>query len=93
MLRPLLATTLMASAWAGTAAAQTTDALFRSWEWAEEPHSVRGAALAGAIAASPSGASTALLQPAGLSLISEGDVRVSARYAGSGSVALDSAQS
>ena len=89
----LLATTLMASAGAGTSAAQTTDALFRSWEWAEEPHSVRAAALAGAIAASPSGASTALLQPAGLSLVSERDVRVTARYAGSGSFALDSAQS
>ncbi len=77
----------------GAAYAQTTDALFRSWEWAAEPHSVRGAALAGALAASPSGASTALLQPAGLSLIAERDVRASLRYARPGSVGLDSATS
>jgi len=83
------AATLLAAA----SLAQTTDPLFRSWEWAEEPHSVRGAALAGAIAADPSGASTALLQPGGLSLVSERDIRLSVRYAGTGSVGLDTAQS
>ena len=74
---------------AGSASAQTADPLFRSWEWAEEPQSVRAAGLAGALAAEPSDGSTALLFPAGLSLVSEPDLRVSLRYTGSGSLNLD----
>ena len=72
-----------------TVAAQTGDPLFRSWEWVEEPQSARAAGLAGALAAEPSDGSTALLFPAGLSLVSEPDLRVSMRYTGSGSLNLD----
>ncbi len=74
---------------AAPVSAQTADPLFRSWEWVEEPQSVRAAGLAGALAAEPSDGSTALLFPAGLSLVSEPDLRVSARYTGSGSLNLD----
>ena len=74
---------------AASASAQTADPLFRSWGWVEEPQSVRAAGLAGAVVAEPSGGSTALLFPAGLSLVSEPDLRVSVRYTGSGSLNLD----
>ena len=74
---------------AASASAQTADPLFRSWEWAEEPQSARAAGLAGALAAEPSDGSTALLFPAGLSLVSESDLRVSVRYTGSGPLNLD----
>ena len=69
--------------------AQTTDTLFRSWEWDEEPQSARAAALGGAVAAAASDAASAVLYPALLSLFSETDVRLSVRNAGSGSVGLD----
>jgi hypothetical protein len=78
---------------AASVSAQTADPLFRSWEWVEEPQSVRAAGLAGAVAAEPSDGSTALLFPGGLSLVSEPDLRVSLRYRGAGSVGLDQAAS
>ncbi|MCG6924168.1 MAG: hypothetical protein LJF30_02450 [Acidobacteria bacterium] len=74
---------------AASASAQTAAPLFRSWEWAEEPQSARAAGLAGAVAAEPSDGSAALLFPAGLSLVSEPDLRVSLRFTGSGSLHLD----
>jgi hypothetical protein len=71
------------------AEAQTTDPLYRSWEWDAEPLSARAAALGGAVAAAASDASSAAFYPASLSLFSETDVRLSVRYTGSGSIASD----
>jgi hypothetical protein len=79
-------------AFSAPAGAQTTDPLYRSWEWDEEPQSARAAALGGAVAAAASDAGSAAFYPASLSLIAETDVRLSVRYAGSGSIALDRAQ-
>ena len=49
--------------------AQTTDPLFRSWEWEEQPQSARAAGLSGAVVASASDAGSAVLHPASLSLL------------------------
>jgi hypothetical protein len=79
-------------AFAAPVRGQTTDPLYRSWEWDGEPQSVRAAALGGAVAAAASDAASAAFYPASLSLFSETDVRLSVRHAGSGSIALDRAQ-
>jgi hypothetical protein len=71
------------------AEAQTTDPLYRSFEWDREPQSTRGAALGGAVAAAADDAGSAAFYPASLSLFAETDVRLSVRYAGSGTVGLD----
>jgi hypothetical protein len=76
-----------------TVSAQTADPLFRAWEWAEEPQSVRAAGLAGAVAAEPADGSTGVLCPAGLSLLSEPDLRAAVRSTGSGSLNLDQVSS
>jgi hypothetical protein len=79
-------------AFAAPAGAQTTDPLYRSFEWDGEPHSGRGAALGGAVAAAASDAGSAAFYPASLSLFAETDARLSVRYVGSGPVALDRTQ-
>lgn len=62
-------------------AAQTTDPLFRSWEWEEEAQSVRAAGMSGAVvAAAGSDAGSAMHHPAALSLVAETDIRLSLRY-------------
>jgi long-subunit fatty acid transport protein len=91
MIRPTLRALAFVSVLSvvGSAAAWTADPLFRSWEWVAEPQSARATALAGAVAAEPSDASSALLFPAGLSLVSETDLRVTIRYSASGSLNAD----
>lgn len=69
--------------------AQTTDPLFRSWEWEEEPQSVRAAGLGGAVVAAASDAGSAAMNPASLSLFSETDLRLALRHARSAPVGLD----
>jgi hypothetical protein len=91
---PALALATLGSAVvAASVSAQTVDPLFRSWEWVEEPQSVRAAGLAGAVAAEPADGSTGVLFPAGLSLVSEPDLRVSLRSTDSGSLNLDEVSS
>ncbi len=80
---------LIALALATPLDAQTTDPMFRSWKWDEEPQSARAAALGGAVVAFASDAGSAVLHPASLSLVSETDVRFSLRYAASTSIGLD----
>ena len=87
LVTPWLAVAVLLSAVSATtvAQAQTSDPMFRSWEWVDEPHSARATALAGSMAAQASDGSTALIFPAGLSLVSETDLRVSARWTTDGS--------
>jgi hypothetical protein len=86
--RPLLPS-ILATVLAAPVGAQTTDPLYRSWEWDEEPHSARAAALGGAVAAAAADAGSAAFHPASLSLFAETDVRLSVRHAGSGSILGD----
>lgn len=81
--------TLLAAAAATAAVAQTTDPLYRSWEWVDQPSSVRAAALGGAVAAGASDAMSGAFSPAWLSLASEVDVRLSVGWNGEGLIASD----
>jgi hypothetical protein len=87
--RTFLPIVLLAMTLSAPARAQTTDPLYRSWEWDAEPLSARAAGLGGAVAAAASDAGSAAFHPASLSLSAETDVRLSVRYADAGSVALD----
>ena len=80
MSRQSLRVALLALALTPPIHAQTTDPVFRSWEWETEAQSVRGAGLSGAVLALATDAGTAVLNPASLSLISQVDLRVSLRY-------------
>ena len=80
---------LIGLALAAPLGAQTTDPLFRSWEWQEEPQSARAAGLSGAVVAAASDAGSAVLHPASLSLFSENDVRLSVRHTDPAQVGLD----
>lgn len=85
--------TLLAVAAATAAVAQTTDPLYRSWEWVDQPSSVRAAALGGAVAASASDAMSGAFSPAWLSLASETDVRLSVGWNGEGQIGADRVES
>jgi hypothetical protein len=91
--RSLIGALLLASAVAAPVQAQTTDPLYRSWEWVEEPSSARAAALGGAVAAAASDATSGAFSPAWLSLASETDLRLSVGWHDSGSVASDRVES
>lgn len=93
MTRSLIGALLLASAVAAPVQAQTTDPLYRSWEWVEEPSSARAAALGGAVAAAASDATSGAFSPAWLSLASETDLRLSVGWHDSGSVASDRVES
>jgi hypothetical protein len=81
---------LLVVALAGHAGAQSAVPLYRSWEWTDEPGSVRAAALGGAVVAGADGdAFSTSLYPASLSLVSETDLRIAVRCARPGTIGLD----
>ncbi len=84
---------LLVIAAAAASPAQTTDPLYRSWEWTEGPASVRAAALGGAVNAGASDALSGAFSPAWLSLASETDVRLSVGWNAEGQIGADRVES
>ncbi len=79
--RLVIAVAFVAAARVGTAAAQTTDPIFRSWRWTEEVTAARALGLGGAITGLADDGAAAALNPAGLATLPRaGELQLGFRF-------------